>query len=95
MLPSTQTFVAGAIAEGIAILMLLISVFVTVGSPTAVMATLLVSSILGIIASTLAMILAVVGMVRYRRMFGWNVLLLIASIVFNPLVWGALLVLAL
>lgn len=93
MLASTQMFLVGSIAEVLAVLTGLLAIFVSLGSPSTTMAIFLVCIVLSIIASALAGILALVGLLRYSRLTGWNILLLLISIIFNPAVWLGLLAL--
>lgn len=92
--PSAQMFVVGAIVEVLAIVMLLLGVWVSVGSPSTTMTVFLVCMVLGIIGSAISALLAVVGLFKYRRMTLWNILLLVVSFLFNPMLWLALMAFA-
>lgn len=93
MRPATQMFVVGAVAELVALVMLALALFSGVGSTSTIIATFLVCIVLSIIASALAGILALVGLVKYRRMTGANIALLAVSIIFSPVLWLGLIAL--
>lgn len=76
-----------AVTEGLAVLTLVLAFVVNVGSPSAVLATFLVLIVLSLVCSAVAMILGVVGLVKYARYQWVFVLVIVASVVLNPLVW--------
>lgn len=82
-----------AIAEGLSLLALALAFLLNFGAPSTVLAVFLAMVIVSTITAALAMILALVGLFKYRRYTVWFVLILGCSIVFNPMIWMALLVL--
>lgn len=83
--PSTQMLVAGVIAEAVAIVAGILGWVLTTGSPSGAMTVLLVGTVVSVVASALAGILALVGLFRYSRHTVAFALLLLASILFNPI----------
>ena len=73
----------------------LIAVYGSLSSPSGTLTLFLVCLVGSIIASALVMTLTVVGLFRYRHMTLWNALLLIFTVVTNPVVVLALLATAL
>ncbi|MDO4898011.1 MAG: hypothetical protein Q3965_01775 [Rothia sp. (in: high G+C Gram-positive bacteria)] len=84
---STQMLIAAIVTEMISILSLVLAFVVNVGSPSMVLATLLGFMILGVLAATLAFILALVGLLRYSRHGGWFITVLVVSVLANPVLW--------
>lgn len=92
---STQMFLVALIVQVIATVLSLIAVYGSLSSPSGTLTLFLVCLVGSIIASALVMILTVVGLFRYRHMTLWNALLLIFTVVTNPVVVLALLATAL
>lgn len=84
---STQTLIAAAIAEGLALISVILAFTINVGSPSTVLATLLGFSTLSVICSALAFGLALVGLFRFVRHRIWFALILALSVLANPLSW--------
>lgn len=87
MFPSTQMFIAGAVCMVVSLITLAVGFLANFSSPSTTLTVFLVCIVVSVIAAALAGILALVGLFKYRRMMVWNVVLLVASIIFNPLVW--------
>ncbi|MDY6051551.1 MAG: hypothetical protein SPI83_03965 [Rothia sp. (in: high G+C Gram-positive bacteria)] len=84
---STQTLIAAAVTEAVAVLMLVLAFVVNVGSPSTVLATFLGFIVVSVVAATLAFILALVGLLRFARHTGWFVAILVLSVLANPVLW--------
>lgn len=88
---SAQMALVAGISEGLSLLTLALAFFVNVGSPTTVLATMMVFIVLSLIFALLATVLGVVGLVKYARHQWIFVAVIVLSILLNPVVWlGAL-----
>lgn len=84
---STQMLIASAATEGLAVLTLVLAFVVNVGSPSTVLATFLGFMAVSVIAATLAFVLALVGLLRYARHTAWFIMILVVSVLANPVLW--------
>lgn len=84
---STQTFIAAAVTEAVAVLALVLAFVVNVGSPATVLSTFLGFMALSVIASTLAFVLALVGLLKFARHSGGFMAVLVMSVLANPVLW--------
>ena len=75
-----------SIAEALSLLTFALGFLVNVGSPTTMMATMLVLIILSIICALVATILGAVGLVKYARYQWIFVTVILLSVLFNPVV---------
>lgn len=84
---STQTLIAAIVTEGIALISFVLAFAVNIGSPSAVLATLLGFMILSVLAAALAFILALVGLIRFSRHSGGFIAVMVVSVLANPVLW--------
>lgn len=89
--PSTQMFMVALITQVVATGMTVLAFWGSLSTLADTLSLFLVCFVVSVIASTLVMILTVVGLFRYRRMTVWNILLLVFSLVTNPVLILALL----
>lgn len=79
--------IAAVVTELISVVSLVLAFAVNVGSPSTVLATLLIFMIISVLAATLAFILALTGLIRYSRHTGWFITVLAVSVLANPVLW--------
>ncbi len=84
---STQMLIAAAVTETVAVLALVLAFVVNVGSPSTVLATFLGFMTVSVLAASLAFLFALVGLVRYSRHGLWFLLVLVVSVLANPVLW--------
>lgn len=84
---STQMLIAAAVTEGVAVLTLVLAFVVNVGSPSTVLATFLGFMAISVVAATLAFVLALVGLLRFARHTLWFIVILVVSVLANPVLW--------
>lgn len=84
---STQTFIAAVVAEAVALVGLVLAFAVNVGPPSAVLATFLGFLTLSIVASSLAFVLALVGLLKFARHSAGFMVVLALSVVASPILW--------
>lgn len=83
--PSSQMLVAASIALAISVAMLLVAIFFATSSPTTTLTVFLIALALGTLAAFLAALLAVVGLIKHREHTLGLSLILVASVLLNPL----------
>ncbi|MFW0107755.1 hypothetical protein ACN08Z_01330 [Rothia sp. P7181] len=82
--PSLQMFLIALVAELISLLLISLGFWNNVGTPSDSLTVFLICVVLAVVMSSLSSILAVVGLVRYRRFKVHNALLLVVSFLANP-----------
>lgn len=83
--PAGQMLVAAGVAEGISLVMLLVAFLFTAGSTSLVVGVFMIALVVGTLAASLAALLALVGLIRFREHTLWLCLILLAAIVLNPM----------
>lgn len=84
---STQTLLVAGGIEALSIVALLLAFLINVGSPATVLATFLGFMALSVITSSLAFIMALVGLLRFKRHTGGFAGILALSLLANPVLW--------
>lgn len=83
---SAQMALVAGIFEILSLLTLALGLFVNIGSPSTMLATMLILVVLSIICALIATILGVVGLVKYARYQWLFVAVIVLSILLNPVV---------